>query len=130
MVDVAFLLLIFFMMTTVFRRPLAMEVNMPDSSEDVEATMTDLMTLYVLEDGSMVYDVAQSGLTPVAWADLQGALSANMKEKPQLVVLVKTHRDARFEKMVDVLDALSDVDMKRFSVVDMTEEDERWVTES
>ena len=30
MVDVAFLLLIFFMVTTVFRRPLAMEVNLPE----------------------------------------------------------------------------------------------------
>ncbi|MHC5066646.1 MAG: ExbD/TolR family protein, partial [Planctomycetota bacterium] len=30
MVDIAFLLLIFFMVTTVFRRPLAMEVNLPE----------------------------------------------------------------------------------------------------
>jgi len=36
MVDVAFLLLIFFMVTTVFRRPLAMEVNMPEPGAKVE----------------------------------------------------------------------------------------------
>jgi len=35
MVDVAFLLLIFFMVTTVFRRPLAMEINMPEPGAKV-----------------------------------------------------------------------------------------------
>ena len=57
MVDVAFLLLIFFMVTTVFRRPLAMEVNMPEKDAKVEVKESNVMTLYIREDGKMVYDV-------------------------------------------------------------------------
>ncbi len=51
MVDVAFLLLIFFMVTTVFRRPLAMEVNMPEPGAKVEVPESNVMTVYVREDG-------------------------------------------------------------------------------
>ena len=36
MVDIAFLLLIFFMVTTVFRPPLAMEINLPESDATVQ----------------------------------------------------------------------------------------------
>ena len=36
MVDVAFLLLIFFMVTTVFRKPQAMEVNLPPKDAKVQ----------------------------------------------------------------------------------------------
>ena len=45
MVDIAFLLLIFFMVTTVFRRPLAMEVNMPDPGAKVEVPESNVLTI-------------------------------------------------------------------------------------
>ena len=44
MVDVAFLLLIFFMVTTVFRRPQAMEVNLPEPGAKVQVPETNVMT--------------------------------------------------------------------------------------
>ncbi len=53
MVDVAFLLLIFFMVTTVFRRPLAMEVNMPEPGAKVEVPESNVMTVYVDRDETM-----------------------------------------------------------------------------
>jgi biopolymer transport protein ExbD len=51
MVDVAFLLLIFFMVTTVFRRPPGMEMNIPKSGDTVKIKESNVMTIYVLEDG-------------------------------------------------------------------------------
>ena len=54
MVDVAFLLLIFFMVTTVFRRPLAMEVNMPEPGAKVEVPESNVMTIYVDQDEAHV----------------------------------------------------------------------------
>ena len=55
MVDVAFLLLIFFMVTTVFRTPKALEINLPpkDISQPVPESKT--MTLRVLADGRLYW---------------------------------------------------------------------------
>ena len=123
MVDVAFLLLIFFMVTTVFRRPLAMEVNMPEKDAKVEVKESNVMTLYVNEDGSMQYDVGRQGLNPVSWDELREVLVLEADYNPELIVLAKVDRKARYEYMVDLLDTFDDAQMERFSVIPMTEED-------
>jgi biopolymer transport protein ExbD len=130
MVDVAFLLLIFFMVTTVFRRPLAMEVNMPDLDAKVQVPMGNVMTVYVQANGDLVYDIGQMGLNPIGWDELEATFLAELDLNPELIVLVKTSREATFEKMVDMLDALAEANMQRFSVVDMTPEDELRIGES
>lgn len=123
MVDVAFLLLIFFMVTTVFRRPLAMEVNIPEPGAKVEVPLSNVMTVYVKADGSMVYDVGQRGLTSAMWDELREILVLELDYNPDLIVLVKVDREARYERMVDILDTLDEAQMPRFSVVPMTDDD-------
>jgi biopolymer transport protein ExbD len=123
MVDVAFLLLIFFMVTTVFRRPLAMEVNVPEPGAKVEVPASNVMTIYVGEDGSLVYDVGLRGVTSASWDELRDLLVLEMDYNPELIVLVKVDRNARYEKMVDVLDTLDEAQVQRFSVIPMTEAD-------
>ena len=124
MVDVAFLLLIFFMVTTVFRRPLAMEVNMPKPGDKVEVPESNVMTIFVREDGSMVYDVGKRGMNPVTWDELRETLILEADYNPELIVLAKVDRDAKYEYMVDLLDTFDDAQMQRFSVIPMTEMDE------
>ena len=123
MVDVAFLLLIFFMVTTVFRRPLAMEVNMPEKDAKVEVKESNVMTLYVKEDGSMLYDVGRQGLNPVTWDELREVLVLEADYNPELIVLAKVDRKTKYEYMVDLLDTFDDAQMERFSVIPMTDED-------
>src|SRR5947207_4500376 len=51
MVDVAFLLLIFFMVTTVFRTPQALEINLPpDEKTQVEIAQSKVLSIRVLPD--------------------------------------------------------------------------------
>ena len=123
MVDVAFLLLIFFMVTTVFRRPLAMEVNIPEPGAKVEVPASNVMTIYVKEDGSLAYDVGLRGITSTTWDELRDLLILEVDYNTELIVLVKVDRNARYEKMVDVLDSLDEARMQRFSIVPMTEAD-------
>jgi biopolymer transport protein ExbD len=129
MVDVAFLLLIFFMVTTVFRRPLAMEVNIPEPGAKVEVPASNVMTIYIKADGSIVYDVGQRGLTEAAWDELRDILVLELDYNPDLIVLAKVDRNARYERMVDVLDALDEARVSRFSVIPMTEADKALIGE-
>jgi biopolymer transport protein ExbD len=127
MVDVAFLLLIFFMVTTVFRRPLAMEVNLPELNAKVEVPESNVMTVFVDRDEAMFARVGKGPVTPVTWADLEPSFAANVQANPDLIVLVKIHREARYEAMVDMMDTLEGAKMERFSVVRMQPADEQAV---
>jgi len=123
MVDVAFLLLIFFMVTTVFRRPLAMEINMPEPEAKVEVPESNVMTVYIDADEAMFYKIGKGDLQPVTWDDLEPLFRANAEANPNLIILVKISRQARYEPMVDMMDTLEDADMQRFSLIPMDPED-------
>jgi biopolymer transport protein ExbD len=123
MVDVAFLLLIFFMVTTVFRRPLAMEMNLPEKDAKVQVKESNVMTIYVLEDGTMMYDVGKRGLQPLSWEELRETCVLESDYNPELIILVKVDREAQYIKMVDMLDTLDEARMQRFSIIAMTDAD-------
>lgn len=127
MVDVAFLLLIFFMVTTVFRRPLAMEINLPEPDAKVEVPESNVMTVYVDRDEAMFAKLGKGEVTPVRWQDLEPSFTASAQANPNLIVLVKIHRQARYEAMVDMMDTLEGAKMSRFSVVRMQPDDEALV---
>ena len=123
MVDVAFLLLIFFMVTTVFRRPLAMEINMPQPDVRVEVPESNVMSIFIAADEAMFYKIGKSELLPLTWPDLEPLFRANDEANPNLIILVKINRKARYEPMVDMMDALEDAHMQRFSLIPMSDAD-------
>ena len=58
-----------------------------------------------------------------AWTDLRSRFEAGTAANPNLIILVKIHRDARYEPMVDMMDTLEDAKMQRFSLIPMQEAD-------
>jgi biopolymer transport protein ExbD len=127
MVDVAFLLLIFFMVTTVFRRPLAMEINMPEPGAKVEVPESNVMTFYVRKDDRIVLRAGRAGAVPIALDDIETKIRESSKANPNLIVLVKIDPLARYERMVDMMDILNNANMQRFSLVEMTERDQQFL---
>jgi biopolymer transport protein ExbD len=123
MVDVAFLLLIFFMVTTVFRQPLAMEVNMPEPGATVEVPQSNVLTVYIDAGEAMHYKRGAGPIGPIGWDGLVPLFRQQVQANPDLIVLVKIHGDARYERMVDMLDTLDEAHMERFSLVRMTDQD-------
>src|SRR3989442_6047052 len=66
MVDVAFLLLIFFMVTTVFRTPQALEINLPpDETVKIEVKESNVLRVFVLPDDRVYW---KRGSKAVPWA--------------------------------------------------------------
>ncbi len=124
MVDIAFLLLIFYMVTTVFAMPQAMEINLPpiDEEEEIEIKESNLLTVRV--DHESIYwwnlrrvspdnlpqliPTADNTPDTVAYrfnADsLQGLLIAQNRSNDKLNTLILIHRDATYSDMVNILD--------------------------
>jgi biopolymer transport protein ExbD len=126
MVDVAFLLLTFFMLTTTMNRPQTMEINLPpDSKTKVEVAQSSLLTLLVNEKGDIYYYVGM-GLEPpikVSFGDLRKTLAQKLQENPKLVTLIKIDRKGKYHMMVDIMDQLNLANITRFSLAPMAPED-------
>src|SRR6188768_1478053 len=120
MVDVAFLLLIFFMVTTVFRRPLAMEMNLPEKDAVVKIKESNVMTVYIQQDGSMVYDVGKRGLQPLTWDELRESLVLENDYNPDILILVKLDRKALYHNTVTKVPPLYEARIGHFNILRVT----------
>jgi len=123
MVDVAFLLLTFFMLTTVFSAPQTMEINLPPKDVQVEVAEHNLLTLRVVEDGSIFWNMGIERPQRVEFKDLRALLQEKSASNPKLITLIKVNRQAKYHSMVDILDEIQLANVVRFSLAPMLEED-------
>ena len=135
MVDVAFLLLIFFMCTTVFRKPQALEINLPpDPNAKVEIAESNVMTLRVVAgpdstrgDVRAFWRIAKDPFQEVNVEKLQPIFETEVKKNSKLVVLVKIDRKAKYRYMVDIIDQLQFAELNRFSLAPLLPEEKKEV---
>ena len=124
MVDVAFLLLIFFMVTTVFRTPQALEINLPPKDRQIPIAETHILTLRVLPD-KMFWNMASEKPAAITLAGLPPVIKQRHAADDKLVVVIKIDKEAAFHNMVDIIDELDLAKMTRFSMAPMTDEDKK-----
>ena len=127
MVDVAFLLLIFFMVTTVFRTPQALEINLPpDKDVKIEVAESKVLSVRVLPDNRAYW---KRGTDPWARTDVPGlgTVLRPFKSNKELVVVIKIDREAKFNNMVDIIDELDLANLTRFSLGTLTPEEKKEV---
>src|SRR5262245_62966811 len=84
MVDVAFLLLIFFMVTTVFRTPQALEINLPPKDVQIPIQQSSILTLRVLPGDKMFWNVGDQKPVPVTVQALPPVLKDESKKIEKL----------------------------------------------
>ncbi len=132
MVDVAFLLLTFFMLTTTMNRPQTMEINLPPSDTKAEVAESNLLTLRITDDFRIFWNIGTEKPNAVDGGDkkaklinlgklLKGRNSAN----PKLITLVKVDGKAKYIDMVDIMDELNINDISRFSLAPMLDDDKK-----
>ncbi len=127
MVDVAFLLLIFFMVTTVFRTPQALEINLPpDDKAEVNVAESKVVTVRVLPDARAYW---KRGLDPWSRSSVNELTSVfeSYRSNQEIVVLIKIDREAKFNSMVHIIDELDLAGLTRFSLATLTPEERKEV---
>lgn len=124
MVDVAFLLLIFFMCTTVFRKPQALEINLPpDPKAHVEIAESNVMTLRVIAPADTTrgqvrafWKLGTASFQEAKFDELEKLFATEGKKNAKLVVLVKIDRLVKYKYMVNLIDQLQFAELNRFSL--------------
>ena len=106
MTDVIFLLLIFFMVTSTFVFPSALEVNLPQSSE--QTAIKPSTRIYVDKDLNMyatqTSETGESDLLPIAPEQLEGFMQALKAGNPDEFVAVYADEEVNYGKIVEILD--------------------------
>src|SRR5437867_2175473 len=127
MVDVAFLLLIFFMVTTVFRTPQALEINLPpDENVKIEIAESKVLTVRVLPDDRTYWKRGTDPWARTSVSSLSGVFK-NYKGNKDLVVVIKIDREAPFNNMVQIIDQLDLASLTRFSLGTLTPQEKKEV---
>ena len=124
MIDLVFLLLIFFMVTTVFVLPQAMELNLPPADAEVEVAESNVVIIYVYDDGEMVFRVGMDGpLEPLSMGEMVPLLKDLLKQNEDLITIVKFDRTTAYHWMVDVVDEFVVRGITRYSFDAMTRDE-------
>lgn len=123
MVDVAFLLLTFFMLTSVFNTPQTMEINLPPSDVKVEVAQTSLMIMRVMENGKIYWNLAEQPIDVVEYKGVGKLMREQNAANPKLVTLIKVDRKAKYHHMVDMMDELQLENVNRFSLAKLDDPD-------
>ena len=106
MTDVIFLLLIFFLVTSTFVFPSALEVNLPQSSE--QTSIKPSTRIYVDKELNMfatqTSETGESDLLPIAPEQLEGFMQALKAGNPDEFVAVYADEEVNYGKIVEILD--------------------------
>ena len=119
MIDVVFLLLIFFMVTTTFldpEREIDVELPVAESGNDPEQTPEEVI-LTVVEDGTVFH-----GDEALSDEGLLELLRRTAQHDVETQVTIRGHRFARHEAVVKVMDACGIAGLPNLAVGTTTEE--------
>ena len=138
MVDLAFLLLTFFVMTTTLNKPQTMEITMPEKPKEQDkpplVNEKHVLTL-ILGANNKVYwylgitdpkvelsDFSNDGIRKVLLQQ-----NAQIKE---MVVLIKPSDESKYKNVVDILDEMNSSNIARYALVDITPVDKELIKDS
>ena len=151
MVDLAFLLLTFFMLTTTFAKPNVMELTMPvkkdKDTEDTKIKASQAMSIIMGKDNKVYYylglntpndpsvskpvvnvtNFSAAGIRQVV-LDRQRQAGGAIDRLP--IILISTTEDAKYRNMVDILDEMNITNQKKYALVKLNKNDETLIKES
>lgn len=123
MVDVAFLLLTFFMLTTSFKPPDTVAIELPSSHAEVKLPATDILQISVSDTGQLFIGAdATRPEQPVTMEDLSAVIVALRSENPSLRSVIRADRRANYGPVEDVMGALQAANVHRFSFITNVED--------
>jgi biopolymer transport protein ExbD len=119
MADIAFLLLIFFLVTTVFDEERGLQVVLPEKGpeEEIEVSPRNLIFFEVQPNGAVVVRRGESPQTQtINHRQVEGIMRQALAANPRMIAAIMTHPNARYEDMTNVLDGIQSSGATRFSL--------------
>jgi biopolymer transport protein ExbD len=137
MVDLGFLLITFFMLTTTFSKPQTMEINLPvkpkgEVTEEQENALKASKAFNIIVDGEnrlfWYLGLPHEPLEPLTETNytadgIRKVLLEKNSSIQDMVVLIKATDAAVYKNVVDILDEMNISNIKRYALIDITPDD-------
>lgn len=146
MVDLAFLLITFFMLTTSLSKPQSMNLTLPDKLEKKDPTKVQdameskTMTILIGKDRKLKYYMGilkdpyqgigptdatygKEGIRQVILQKMSNLRARGHEGKEGIVVLIKATEDATYTDMIDILDEMAITGVDIYSLQNITDEE-------
>ncbi len=127
MVDLAFLLLTFFMLATTFSKPQAMELLIPAkpkeelAEKEMAVKESKTVSLVLLASEVKWYrGITDPDAQSLPYAELEPLLTSLNENTEGLVVLIKPLESSSYGNLVDVLDALNYSNIQRYAISELS----------
>lgn len=131
MVDVAFLLLTFFMLATQFRPPEEVEVILPDSNSQSKLPETNVMTITIEKKGRIFIGFDSQRLMNQLFGEaavnkisvetrlelLPDIITQARISNPKLETVIKSDADAEYGVVNDIMQVLQEKAISKFAMV-------------
>lgn len=141
MVDLAFLLITFFMLTTTLSKPQAMDLAMPDKDEkepENRLNVADVRSMTILLGANdkiewymgtiekplappAIASFGRDGIRKVIIENKKKALAATGDPKKGLIILIKPSEKSNYRNLVDILDEMKVTDVDQYGIGDIYE---------
>jgi biopolymer transport protein ExbD len=114
LIDVVFLLLIFFMLSTTFKDDARIEIRLPEIGEVTEQPEAPT-SLEIVVDASGGFYVNDRQVVNAEVATLTKAIAAAVGDRRDLPVIIKADARSPHQAVMTVMDAASRLGLQRFS---------------
>jgi biopolymer transport protein ExbD len=117
MVDVAFLLLIFFMSTSQFDPPQKVPISLPDSHSNLKVPESDVFILGISKDNQLLWQVGKNPQQYTDLGSLENLVLDQRRRNPRLRVAIRADKEANYGTMEDVMGIMQKTNTITFSLV-------------
>ena len=101
MADIAFLLIVFFLLTTSMTKDKGLGITLPPADSGTQVPRRNISNVWINSIGEIAHDEDL-----VTLVQLRSRIQAMTEGNPELIISIKTNPDALFEWFVDVLDEI------------------------
>jgi biopolymer transport protein ExbD len=117
MADIAFLLIVFFLVTTTMNQDKGLSLHLPPVAETKEVREKNICNVWINAQDEIAFFESEQ-LTRVAFLDLRASIEQRLAANDKLIVSLKAEREATYRIFVDVLDELKLSGATRISIAE------------
>ncbi len=123
LIDVVFLLLIFFMITTTFTRESHLSISLPEASTEAREAATEVESIDVVVGAEGQYSVNGQPLVTSDGLTLKRAVIKLAGEERDLPFVITADANARHQAVVTVMDVAGQLGFSRLSIATQKADD-------
>ena len=111
MADIAFLLLVFFLVTTTISMDKGISLVLPSEGNELEVNRKNIVNILMNESGKVLIDDKPTKVNAI-----RGIVERKLSGNPNLIFSVQTHPRTKYQNYLQILDQLKEAKVTKISI--------------